>query len=109
MFTGWACAALLRADARALLVGGLGWNLGGGVGLPRAFLWPSGACLSSALRRPARELLSVATPRGASVCDRRSAAWLSGGLVQFDMNPHDSVVIASRRLFSRCYCGVSAR
>ena len=87
LLPGWACAALLRADARAVLVGGLLENLGGGVGLPRAFLWPSGLPSRLALQRPAvRELLSVATPRAASRREGRSNAWLFGGLVKSSMS-----------------------
>ena len=71
MFTGWACEALLRADARAVLVGGLRPRLGGGVGLPWRVLWPSGLRLSvSAAEAGRRELLSGATPPAARVTHR---------------------------------------
>ena len=96
-FTGWSCEALLRADARAVRVCGLHPGLGGGVGLPRAFLWPSGLPSRLALQRPAVwELPRGATPPAARVTHRGLLDGPPEDYVESEINPY-----ARRRVINR--------
>ena len=94
LLPGWACAALLRADARAVLVGGLRPRLGGGVGLPSRVLWPSASARCG--RQAVWELPRGATPPAARVTHRGLLDGPPEDYVESEINPH-----ARRRVINR--------